>query len=268
MSSYGKVRRHLRLWRRFFVQAVVRDTHYRAHFVATIGVGIVELTMALIPVWLLFGYTGSVRGWSRSEVIALVGIYQMVTGVLATFVAPNLGRMTNYISHGELDGVLLRPVSGQFYVTFRWIDLGQLGSVVTGAVVVALGLARAGATPDPSDIVRALLLILSGLVLLTCVWSALTFIAFWVQVVAMVGETFVTVMTAGQYPLAFFPRLVRGFLTFALPVAFATTLPAQALTGGVGWWPVLGGLGLALVGALAARAFWQLGLRTYASASS
>jgi len=262
------IRRYLRLWRRFFVQAVVRDTHYRAHFLATIGVGIVELGMALIPVWLLFGYTGSVRGWSRSEVIALVGIYQMVTGVLAAFIAPNLNRMTTYITNGDLDGVLLRPVSGQFYLTFRWIDLGQLGSVVTGAVVVALGLARSGATPDPAGVLRALVLIVSGLVLLTCVWSAVSFVAFWIQSVEPVGGTFVTVLTAGQYPLAFFPRLVRGFLTFALPVAFATTLPAQALTGQVGWWPVLGGIGLSAVAVLAVRAFWQLGLRTYASASS
>jgi ABC-2 type transport system permease protein len=260
--------RHLRLWRRFIVQAFVRDTHYRVHFLTTVGVGIVQLGLTLIPVWLLFGYTDSVRGWSRSEVIALVGIYQMVTGILATFVAPNLSRMTSYITDGELDGVLLRPVSGQFYLTFRWVNLAELGSVVTGALVLALGLVRSGVTPDPFGVVRAAALIGCGLVLLTCAWSALVFLAFWLQSVGPITEVFNAVVEAGRYPLAFFPTLVRGFLTFVFPVAFATTLPVQELSGTAGWVPVLAGIGFSGIAIYAIRAFWRIGLRSYASASS
>jgi ABC-2 type transport system permease protein len=260
--------RHLRLWKRFVSQAFVRDTHYRVHFLTTVVVGVVQLGLALIPVWLLFGYTDNVRGWSRAEVIALVGIYQMVAGLLAAFVAPNLSRMTSYITDGELDGVLIRPVSAQFYLTFRWVDLAELGSVVTGAVVLALGLARSGVHPDPTGIFQALLLIGCGVVLLTCVWSALAFLAFWVQAVGPITDVFNAVLESGRYPLAFFPRLVRGFLTFVLPVAFATTLPARALTGDIGWLPVVGGIAFSAVAVFAIRWFWRIGVRSYASASS
>lgn len=260
--------RYLRLWRRFVGQAFVRDTHYRVHFLTTVGVGVVQLGLSLVPVWLLFGYTNSVHGWSRDEVIALVGLYQMMTGLLGAFVAPNVSRMTDYITEGELDGVLIQPVSAQFYLMFRWVDLAELGGVATGAVVLVLGLLRAGATPDPGGILRAALLFGCGLVLLTCAWSALAFLAFWTQVAGLSGDVFNTMLQAGRYPLAFFPELVRGFLTFVLPIAFATTLPAQALDGSTGWPPILTGFGLSTIAVLGLRALWRVGVRTYASASS
>lgn len=260
--------RHLRLWRRFVAQAFVRDTHYRVHFVTTLWVGVVQLGLALVPILLLFGYTSRLHGWSRADVIALVGIYQIVSGLLAAFVAPNLGRMTRYITEGELDTILVRPVSAQFFAMFRWIQLAELGNVATGLVIAVVGLARAGAHPGAVAIAKAVLLLGCGLVLLTCVWSALAFLAFWLQSVAPLPQVFISVLQAGQYPLPFFPTTVRAFLTFAFPVAFATSFPTQALSGRIGWLPVAGGTGLCVAAIAVVCGVWRLGIRSYASASS
>jgi ABC-2 type transport system permease protein len=263
-----RLRVHAKLARRFVVQAIVRDTHYRVHFLTTIGVGLVELVLALLPIWLLFGYAGTLNGWSQAEVIALVGLFQFTMGVLAAVVAPNLYLMTEYITEGKLDTVLVRPVNAQFYLTFRWIKPAEFGKALTGLAVVVLGLVRAGAAPRPEQIAQAGLLVLAGLVLLTCAWSALAYLAFWLQAVQPVGMVFEELARAGQYPLQFFPPVVRAFFTFAVPMGFASTFPAQALTGELGWSVVLGGLGLAVVAVAFIRAYWKFGLRFYASASS
>jgi ABC-2 type transport system permease protein len=73
---------------------------------------------------------------------------------------------------------------------------------------------------------------------------------------------------AGRYPLVFFPVAVRTFLTFAFPVAFATTFPVRALAGDLDWWPVVLGVGLAAVALTLVRLLWRRGLLTYSSASS
>jgi ABC-2 type transport system permease protein len=260
--------RHLRLWRRFFAQAVVRETHFRAHFLTTLLVGLVQLGLGIVPTLLLFGFTSEVHGWSRAEVIALVGVFQIVTGLIATFVAPNLNRMTTYLTEGELDGVLLRPVSSQFYLTLRWINVAELTNVASGIVVLVLGLVQAGVRPGPAQIAQAFLLICCGLVLLTCVWSALSFLAFWLQSVNPIGFVFLSLVEAGRYPLVFFPVAVRTFLTFAFPVAFATTFPIRALAGDLGWSTVAIGVGLTAVALVLVRLVWRRGLLTYSSASS
>ncbi|MFG1812840.1 ABC transporter permease [Kribbella sp. NPDC049174] len=260
--------RHLRLWRRFFTQALVRETHYRAHFVTTLLVGLVQLGLGIVPILLLFGFTQEVHGWSRPEVITLVGVYQIITGLMAVFIAPNLQRMTSYITEGELDGVLLRPVSGQFYLTFRWINVAELSNVASGIVVLVIGLVQSGVTPNVPQILQALVLAACGLVLLATVWSALSFLAFWLQSVGPIAFIYLNLMEAGRYPLVFFPVAVRAFLTFAFPVAFATTFPAQALAGDGGWTRVAGGIALSAVAVTLVRMLWRRGVRSYASASS
>ncbi|MGW5362990.1 ABC transporter permease [Actinopolymorpha pittospori] len=265
---WNRQERHVRLWRRFVAQAVVRETHYRAHFLTTLVVGLVQLGLALVPILLLYGYTDDVRGWSQPDVITLVGLYQVVTGVLATFVAPNLTRMTTYITEGELDAVLVRPVSSQFYLTLRWVNVAELGNVASGVLLLVFGLIRSGANPHPLEILQAVVLAACGTVLLATVWCAMSFTAFWLQSVNPVAFLYTNLLESGRYPLVFFPTAVRAFLTFAFPVAFASTFPARALRGDLGWLPVVGGLGLAVVAVLLVRAQWRRGLRSYASASS
>lgn len=200
--------------------------------------------------------------------IALVGVFQIVTGLMATFVAPNLNRMTTYLTEGELDVVLLRPVSSQFYLTLRWINVAELTNVASGIAVLAIGLVQSRLTPGPVQVVQAVVLAACGLVLLTAVWSAMSFLAFWLQSVNPIGFVFLSLVEAGRYPLVFFPVAVRTFLTFAFPVAFATTFPVRALAGDLGWRTVGVGVALTLVALTLVRLLWRRGLLTYSSASS
>jgi ABC-2 type transport system permease protein len=262
------IARHGRLWARFLAQAIARESQFRAQFSATIGVGLIQLVLALIPVWLLFDFADTIHGWTGAEVLALVGLYQIVSGLLAAFIAPNMHRLSTAIRQGDLDLILIRPVSSQFYVSLRWMQPAELFNVATGVAVLIIGLSRAGGTLTAGGIAQAVLLATGGFVLLACFWSLLAFTAFWLISVESISLLFSDLWRAGQYPVTFYPTVMRALLTFLLPVAFATTFPVRAL-GGHGSWPVaLGGLALTAAGLLLTRAIWRLGLRSYASASS
>jgi ABC-2 type transport system permease protein len=262
------VRRHGRLWRRFALQAIVRETHYRAHFIATIAVGIIQLVLSLIPVLLLYSFTDDVNGWSRGEVIALSGMFQVAFALLAMCVQTNMNRISGYIRQGDLDLILIRPVSAQFYVTLRWLQPGEIFNALIGVAVVTVGLGRAGATPSPVEMLHAALLLACGLILLTCVWSATGFLAFWLTTVDPTPMLVRDVMDAGRFPLAFYPAAIRVFLAFIFPVGFATTFPVEALTGRGGWGIVLAGIALSAAALLLLRAYWRFAVRFYTSASS
>jgi ABC-2 type transport system permease protein len=57
-------------------------------------------------------------------------------------------------------------------------------------------------------------------------------------------------------------------LTFLIPVAFATTVPAQALAGRLSLRTLAGAYALAVALLVLSRAFWRVGVRRYSSASS
>jgi ABC-2 type transport system permease protein len=268
VSRWASVRRHARLWRGFLSLALVREAQFRAHLVATISVGVIQIAISLIPVLLLFSFTKDVKGWTQSDVIVLVGIHQLMVGLLAMFVAPNVTRMTEYITHGDLDLLLIRPVNTQFYVTTRWMQPAEFFNVLTGLFLVAFGIVHTGITPGAIDLLKGIILLGAGFFLLTCAWSALSFCAFWMSSVTSITFFFHDILEAGRYPVVFFPTAIRALLTFLIPLAFATTFPAQAVTGGISWWIVLGAVAFCLIALFLARVFWRYAVRFYASASS
>lgn len=267
-SRWAGIRRHARLWRGFLSLALVREAQFRAHLVATVSVGLIQIAIALIPVLLLFGFTDAVQGWTRADVIVLVGMHQLVSALLAMFIAPNMMRMTEYITHGDLDLMLVRPVNTQFYVTTRWMQPAELFNILTGVALIAFGLMHAGSTPGLLDAGKSMLLLAAGFVLLTCAWSAMAFCVFWLSSVTAITMFFFDIMQAGRYPVVFFPTAIRMLLTVVVPLAFATTYPAQAITGGISWPVVLGGIAFSVVALGLVRVLWLHAIRLYASASS
>jgi ABC-2 type transport system permease protein len=73
---------------------------------------------------------------------------------------------------------------------------------------------------------------------------------------------------AGRWPVSIYPTLLRVLLTFLVPVAFAVTVPAEAVVGRLTWPTLAAALGLALVIFTAARRFWRHGVRSYSGASA
>ncbi|MEJ7839646.1 MAG: hypothetical protein WKF81_12570, partial [Thermomicrobiales bacterium] len=80
-STLHRIGRHVRIWRRFLIIAFAREAQFRANAIGTVLVGLCNIVVSLIPVLVLFEFTGDVKGWSRPEVIALAGMFQIVTGL-------------------------------------------------------------------------------------------------------------------------------------------------------------------------------------------
>jgi ABC-2 type transport system permease protein len=79
---------------------------------------------------------------------------------------------------------------------------------------------------------------------------------------------FQSMYEAGRWPVSLCPAWLRFGLTFLVPVAFATTVPAEALTGRLEAQTSLGALALAAGLLVASRLFWRAGVRHYSGASA
>jgi ABC-2 type transport system permease protein len=92
--------------------------------------------------------------------------------------------------------------------------------------------------------------------------------SIWFVKIYNVTEVLRGLVEAGRYPIVAYPATYRFFFTFIIPVAFLTTIPAEAmLNRSQPSWLV--GSGILAVGLLlASRIFWQFALRFYTSASS
>ncbi len=101
-----------------------------------------------------------------------------------------------------------------------------------------------------------------------CFWLILTSVAFWVIRIYELVDLFQGLYAAGRWPITIYPDWLRFGLTFLVPVAFAVTVPAQALTDRLTPLTLLGALGVTILLVTVARFIWRLGVRSYSGASA
>ena len=93
-------------------------------------------------------------------------------------------------------------------------------------------------------------------------------LAFWIVDVWQIMELFDGVYQTGRWPVSIYPGWLRFGVTFLVPIAFAITVPAEAVTSRLDWSTVA--IAIVFTAALFAftRWWWGFGLRRYSGASA
>jgi len=99
-------------------------------------------------------------------------------------------------------------------------------------------------------------------------WMILATSAFWFVRVENILMIFQSMYEAGRWPVSIYPGWLRVTLTFIVPVAFAVTVPAEALAGKLTWRTLIGAWAFAAGLFILARLFWRAGIRRYSGASA
>jgi ABC-2 type transport system permease protein len=81
-------------------------------------------------------------------------------------------------------------------------------------------------------------------------------------------ELFEGVYQTGRWPVGVYPGWLRYTVTFLVPIAFAVTVPAEAMTSRLEARTLLVSFAFAAVLFAATRWFWRFGLRHYGGASA
>ena len=262
------LRRYLRLWTRFAATAAMQEAEYRVNFMIGIAERLAQVVVAVLSVLIMFRFTQHVAGWSVQQVLVLVGIYRVAEGLLNLQIAPNMMALSGYIREGDLDFLLLRPVSSQFLVSFRLMTLPEVVNVLIGLGLALYAGRMAGLQVSAGGLAAAGAFGLCGLLLLYALWFFTVTWSFWLVKVDTLDSLFYSVFEAGRYPVSFFKGAIRALLTFVVPVAFATTFPVEALQGRIDLHLLLAGLGLSGMALLTTGLFWRYAVRHYSSASS
>lgn len=260
--------RYLRLWSRFVATAFVREAEYRINFLAGAAEGAAQLILAVLTTLLLYRFTDQVAGWTRAELLMLVGVYRIVDSLLALQIAPNLLSIAGYIREGEMDFFLLRPVNSQFHVSLRRLALPEAVNVLAGLGLTIYAGIDARLQWTAAGVAAAAAVGLCGVILLYALWFFSVTFCFWLVNVGTLDILFYSVFETARYPVTFFKGLVRALLIFAFPVAFATTFPTQALLGELDPRMIFMAVILAAAALLGTQLFWRYAVRHYSSASS
>lgn len=262
------MRKYLRLLREFFRACLVEEFEYRTNLIGNVLSTLFGVGMALLTLQLFFYNTESLGGWSLYEVLALLGIFNAIQGFIAFFLQPNMARLVSHIREGTLDYVLLKPVDSQFFISFRHLVFWRLADVALGLGLTLYAVLQLHPHPSPGQWALFAVLFLSSLIVVYSLWICIMICSFWAVKVDNLSFLFQSFLETARYPVTVYQGFLRVVLTYALPVAVITTIPARSLLGGLEPIDACIALGLSLILLMGSRLFWKYALRFYTSASS
>jgi ABC-2 type transport system permease protein len=247
---------------------VLNEMQYRANFFVAVLQSLLGVAVAIAVLALVYSKTESLNGWSQSELLVVLGVQILLGGVIHASVQPNMERLTEDVREGKLDFALVKPADSQLLVSIRELRLWQLVDVVSGAIVVAVGVSGVQASVGIGHAFAFLALLLIGALLLYCFWLILATGSFWVVNMWFLADLFEGIYQVGRWPIGIYPAWMRYSMTYLVPIGFAVTVPAQAMTDRLQWRTVGIALLFATVVWFVARRFWKFGLSRYAGASA
>lgn len=255
------------LWT-FFRVSVLNEAAYRANFFMQILQSIISLGTALILFQTIFSYTTTLDGWRSSELLVLVGIYFLMDGVMNFALQPSMNRFMGDVRQGLLDYTLLKPEDAQVLVSVREVEIWRLIDVALGIVVIGIALFWRGAGISLWAVLSFAVALLAGGVIVYSFIMILSTLCFWYMKIENILVIFQSMYDAGRWPVTIYPGWLRTMLTFIVPIAFAITVPAEALTGRLVWMVLLVAVALAVALLALSRWFWKFGVRHYTGASA
>lgn len=262
------MQRYLRLAWVFLRFSLQNDAAYRADFLGQVITAFVMLGAELVGLWTIYSNTDSIADWNVWQLLTLLGVFRIMTGAISMFIAPNMRNLMESVREGTLDYVILKPANTQFLASLRRIVVWRITDVLLGIAVACYAGYRLGMDFSLGRLLLFAVLLGAGVVTIYSLWLILATLSFWFTRVSNIEMVFWNIFEAGRYPVDIYRPWIRWALTYVIPLAFLTTVPAGTLVGKTTGWTLLSAVALAAGSFVVGSAFWRLGLRRYSGASA
>lgn len=147
--------RLLRLVGGVFAVSLHQELAHRANLAVSVALTALAAAGTLGALAAVYSHVQRLAGWRFGEAVVLLGVYLIVTGLLETFVWPNLTWFGGQVKNGQLDDLLLTPAPSLFTASFGASRPLALNGALLGVAFVVGGLRalgpwfRRGAGPVP-----------------------------------------------------------------------------------------------------------------------
>jgi len=270
MSSFLVLRRYAGLYAALWRNSVTRELQFKLNFVLWIVVELLWFALQLAFMSVLYSHTNEIGGWTKWQVVLLVGCANFVQQLFTALFLVNLTELSEHIRTGRLDFMLLLPVNTRFLISLRKVDLGSYINAAAAVLVMIYAAAQLELHPTFGQLVGFSALCGVGLLIHYSLMFLLASIAFWTVRSQGIVWGYYNLFNIARLPESVFPPGVfKAVFTFVLPMLLVANVPSKVLIQKMQSpleWLLLVAIGLGCY--LASELFWRISLRHYTSASS
>lgn len=260
--------RYLRLFAYFVQFSFSRAMEFRLDFFFRIVMDSIYYLVNIFFYKILFLSTPALAGWSEPQALVFVSGYLLVDAINMTLFSNNTWWIPIFINRGDLDYYLVRPVSSLFFLSLRDFAANSFMNLIMAAGIFAWAIQQ---YPQPVSIAKVAMyiaLIFNGAFLYNLIHLLALIPTFWTHSGRGFEQVFYSLSKSQERPDRIFRGWVRVILTTVLPFSVISSFPAKLFLESFDWITFGHLLAVTLGTFLATVWIWNLGLRSYSSASS
>lgn len=260
---------YLKIWLASARYSMVRTMMFRGDFFVWSLVELLWMGVNLLLIQVVYDHTRTVAGWSKYEMLLLVGTSMLIQRFLMGFFWSSIFEMGRNVRTGNFDFFLAQPGNIMFMATTRKLDPDGLVNSVIAIAVVIFSVHQLGLHPSVGDVALYAFLVFCGLVIHYSILVLSISMVFWLTSAQGVEGTYFVMTEFSRLPREAFSGLItRVLFVWLLPVVVVSNVPARLLLGRFDWTLGVWLAGIAALWFGIAVLVFHRGLRRYTSASS
>jgi ABC-2 type transport system permease protein len=266
MKSVTAFHRYARLWRYLAHRSMMTQLTYRGDFLMGLARNAATVALALVFYQVLFLQTNSIAGWNESSLLILYGTFRLVKGILYFFAEDTITAIPEAVRKGELDFLLLKPVSARFLLTCAQVNLGAVVNALIGLGLVVYGLHGNGTPLTAGPAIGYLGLVGCAVIIFYNILFMVMTISFWAVKVDGLQYLFDELLNMAGLPSAAYRGALGVVFSYVLPIGLAASVPAGVVAGHEAPVPYLYAPIFAIAVCVASNRLWKRAVADYTSA--
>ncbi|KKQ81217.1 MAG: hypothetical protein UT03_C0008G0013 [Candidatus Moranbacteria bacterium GW2011_GWD2_38_7] len=266
--GFRKFKKYLQIFLQLQRINLMKRMSYPVSFIMSCSTVLLTMVLSLLFINVSFSFMDNLAGWTYYQMLAVVGSYMIIECIMWAFFG-QLNAINFHIMEGTMDGILLKPIDDQFLASFWRGDPEDFMRLITGSALVVVSIENTIGL-DFLNLSLFLFLIFNGTVILYSFNLIVRSVSFWVIDGSGLWLLMERVTSNSQFPVdIYYNKIVRGALTYIIPLAFVATVPAKILTNrDIDFQLVELSFVMAIFFFFVSRYFWKFSLKHYSSASS
>lgn len=223
------MRKYINIFYVCFKRSLIRDMTFKANFIIRFFTDAIYLFIYILFFTVLFGKVSEIAGWSKHEVILLLGTFHIIISLFFSFFFPNLLLIPMHVNRGSLDGFIKMPVDTQFVLSINNIDTGSITNGILGLIFVIRAMTALNMTVDIIQIINFVFYIIVGVGILYCTFFIALMTSFWLQEANWCIGLFMTLNGFADKPISIYKGLIGRIFVYLIPYALIANVPSAIL---------------------------------------
>lgn len=253
-----------------FRNSLIREMNFKLNFLLWMLVEVLWFMGQIVFIEVVFSYVGAIGGWSKWEVVLLIGTHQLIGQIFQAFFYMNLANLPELVRTGKMDFMLLLPMDTQFLVSMKQFGMDNVVNAFVGAGFVIFSLWKLAILPSVAQVLMYAAAACCGILIHYCVMLVFSTASFWMVRSQGLIYGYYSLFNIGRYPDTIYRGLFKLVFSWLIPIIIVANIPARLLIHAAdNPWPTMLQLIAATLFMLGiTRLMWRAALRRYSSASS